>query len=259
MRGKKLKRAALIVAAVAALGACSQKVSDAPPLSVLLIGNSYSSSNDLPGMLTELAASEGKTLTAELVAEGGWSLGDHANSTATMGLIESLSWDYVILQEQSVIPSLTDYREKYMYPAARVLDEATSSAGAETLLFMTWGRENGMTDVGFSSYAAMQDQLTIAYRGLGEELGARILPAGVAWQRAIGKDADLNLWQLDGSHPTVAGSYLVACVMYASIYQESPVGASYRAGLPRGEARTLQEVAETVVLNSWSFWGSDDG
>jgi hypothetical protein len=242
------------VAALVAV-ACSAEVSDEPPISVLLVGNSYTFSNELPDMLEDLAAAEGRMLTAELVAEGGWSLGDHANSTRTMSLIESEGWDYVVLQEQSVIPSLADYRQRYMYPAARALDEAITATGAETLLFMTWGRENGMLEEGFPSFAAMQDQLTIAYRELGEELEARVLPVGVAWQRAAGKDADLDLWQPDGSHPTVAGSYLAACVMYASIYQESPTGASYRAGLARSEGRILQEIAKTVVLDSWSLWG----
>lgn len=129
-----------------------------------------------------------------------------------------------------------------------------SSAGADTLLYLTWGRENGMSDIGFSTYAAMQDQITLAYRALAEELGAQVVPAGVAWQRVAGRDTGIDLWQSDGSHPTVAGTYLVACVTYAAIFEETPVGISYRAGLSRGDARTLQEAAAEVVLESWSFW-----
>jgi hypothetical protein len=249
---------ALFLGVALIVGACSPSPAETPPVSLLMIGNSYTSANDLPGMATELAGVEGKTLSIEFIAEGGWSLGDHANSTGTMSSIESGSWDYVMLQEQSVIPSLPDYREDYMFPAARALDEAISRAGAETLLYMTWGRENGMTEVGFTTYAAMQDQLTIAYQTLGEDLGVQVLPAGVAWQRVIGRDASLDLWQSDGSHPTIAGTYLVACVMYASIFEESPVGVSYRAGLPPAAARVLQEIAAEVVLDSWSFWDFTD-
>ena len=249
---KRFGEGGLVVAIL--LTACSSTTTELPPQSVLMIGNSYSSSNDLQGMILELAASEGKNLTTELIAVGGWSLGDHANSTETMNMIDAEEWDYVVLQEQSVIPSLADYREEFMLPAARVLDQAIAETGAETLLFMTWARETGMADVGFATYAAMQDQITIGYRALGDELGAQVLPAGVAWQRAIGRDPGLDLWQPDGSHPTAAGTYLAACVIFASIYQESPVGASYRAGLSRNDARALQEVAESVVLDSWSFW-----
>jgi hypothetical protein len=97
-------------------------------------------------MLSELAASEGRTLTTGLAAEGGRSLGEHANSAATTSLLESANWDYVILQEESVIPSLADHRDKYMCATARVLDAAITAGGAETLLFMTCGRENGMAD-----------------------------------------------------------------------------------------------------------------
>lgn len=252
--GRMLKKSSLGLVAILIAGGCTSGTSEEPPVSILMIGNSYSSANDLPNVVSELAAGEGRTLSTTLVAEGGWSLGDHVNSSGTMNLAESESWDYVVLQEQSVIPSLAEYREDFMFPAARVLDKAISEAGAETLLYMTWGRENGMADVGFATYTAMQDQVTIGYRALGEELGAQVLPAGVSWQRAIGRDPQLDLWAPDGSHPTVAGTYLTACVVYAAIFEESPVGAFYRAGLSRSDAQTLQEVAAEVVLDSWSFW-----
>jgi hypothetical protein len=244
----------LVLVTVLALAACSPTPPEGAPVSVLLIGNSYSSANDLPSMLTELAAAGGRTLSTELAAEGGWSLADHANSKTTTDAIEFGSWDFVVLQEQSVIPSLREYREEFMFPAARALGVAISSTGAETLLYMTWGRKSGMADIGFAAYTPMQDQITLAYRALGEALGVRVIPAGVAWQRVAGRETGVDLWQSDGSHPTVAGTYLVACVMYASIFEDSPVGISYRAGLSRPEARSLQETAAEVVLESWSFW-----
>lgn len=122
--------ARLTLVAVLTAAACSPVPPAESPVSILLIGNSYSIANDLPAMITELAAAGDKTLSAELVAEGGWSLGDHANSQKTRNLIGVGTWDYVVLQEQSVIPSLRDYREEFMFPAARVLDDANFVCGS---------------------------------------------------------------------------------------------------------------------------------
>lgn len=53
----------------------------------------------------------------------------------------------------------------------------------------------------------------------------------------------IDLWQDDGSHPTVAGTYLAACVFYGVIFGESPRGLSYHDGLTSNEAAYLQSVA----------------
>jgi hypothetical protein len=54
---------------------------------------------------------------------------------------------------------------------------------------------------------------------------------------------DINLYAPDKRHPSVAGTYLAACTVLASIYGVSPVGNSYTAGLPPAVARYLQETA----------------
>jgi len=42
--------------------------------------------------------------------------------------MEAQDWDYVILQEQSVIPSIQDERDQRIYPAVRALDEKNRHA-----------------------------------------------------------------------------------------------------------------------------------
>jgi hypothetical protein len=63
------------------------------------------------------------------------------------------------------------------------------------------------------------------------------------------------MWQSDGSHPTVSGTYLAACVFYATIFRVSPVGLADDDGLPSGEAHSLQTVAATTVLGNPGYWG----
>ena len=212
-------------------------------IQVLFIGNSYVFFNSLPQTFVRLVESAGNRVHAEMVAKGGWTLGQHVASEQTMSKIASREWDYVILQEQSVMPSIPTEREKLMYPAARALNKAISDQGARTVFMMTWGRRDGLREAGFTDFGAMQEQLATGYTAIGTELGAIVAPVGLAWQRAVGQRPGIALWDSDGSHPAPAGSYLAACVFYATLFGESPAGLNYHADLSPDEAQFLQAVA----------------
>jgi hypothetical protein len=53
----------------------------------------------------------------------------------------------------------------------------------------------------------------------------------------------------DASHPTFAGSYLAACVFFATFFKQSPVGISSDGieGLTAADALLLQRTAEAVT------------
>jgi hypothetical protein len=72
---------------------------------VLFIGNSYTYANDLPGMFTKLAKSGGHRVETDLLANGGWTLTDHVNTSDTLRDLQASQWDYVVLQEQSEYPA----------------------------------------------------------------------------------------------------------------------------------------------------------
>lgn len=71
---------------------------------------------------------------------------------------------------------------------------------------------------------AMQEGLNRGYYQVAQELHATVAPVAVAWQRALTNDPRLTLHQADKSHPTVEGTYLAACILYATLFGTSPVG-----------------------------------
>ena len=79
---------------------------------------------------------------------------------------------------------------------------------------------------------------------VGRALGVTVAPAGQAWAAVLRSDPAAALWQADGSHPSPAGTYLVACVLYARLLHASPVGISDVEGLASNLARTLQTFAD---------------
>jgi hypothetical protein len=201
-----------------------------------------------------LAAAGGHAAEVQTVAQGGWSLADHVNSAQTMNAIELSKWNFVVLQEQSEIPSVPQSRTQSMYPAARILVARIREAGATPVFFLTWAHRDGWPENGMPNYDAMQAQLNNGYLGIAQELGAAVAPVGVAWSAAHRQDPQLALWQADGSHPTLTGTYLAGCVFYAVIFRQSPVGLSYTDGLPDDTARSLQNSAADTVLGDPAQW-----
>jgi len=103
----------------------------------------------------------------------------------------------------------------------------------------------------------MQRAIDDGYLSVASRLGMPVVPAGYAWFATRQAHPDIALWQADGSHPEMAGTYLEACVFYAAIFREGSTGLGYTAGLPEDEARTLQAEADATVLPSLHQWGLD--
>lgn len=224
-------------------------------LHILFIGNSYTYVNDLPGTFARLACTGGHKVETDMAAEGGWALADHAASAQTLAKLAQSKWDFVILQEQSEIPAMDDYRKQSMYPAVRQLVGKIKATGAKPILFLTWGHHDGLPQAGFQTFNDMQAQLYVGYMGIAKELNVPVAPVGDAWLMGRLQPTPLDLWQADGSHPNEMGTYLAACVFYAVFFRQSPAGLTYRPGLSQATAQTLQTLAvDSVLKEPWRWY-----
>jgi hypothetical protein len=221
---------------------------------VLFIGNSYTTVNDLPGVFAGLARSGGHRVETKSAAVDGWTLANHADSPATATALTASSWDIVVLQEQSQIPAIEDFRQTQMYPAARRLISSIRDRGARPLLYLTWGRRDGWPETGMPTYASMQFAIDDGYLAIAADQRVAIAPVGDAWATMVTGTPRMELWQDDGSHPSEAGTYLAACVFYATIFRESPKGLAYHGSLTAEVAAMIQSVAAETVLVDPGKW-----
>ena len=217
------------------------------PLRVLFIGNSYTFYNDMPETFAELLRAGGQAVEVGVAAEPGATLEGQLATEETLEHLEAGGWDYIVLQEQSVIPAQPEERRSRMYPAVRRLRTMAEAMGAKTLLFMTWARRIGFPMVGYEDFTSMQADVAAGYRELGEALNIPVVPVGLAWQRAMHEDPHLSLYMDDESHPNENGSYLTACVFYTTIKGASPVGLPHPGTLSEETARFLQRVAAETI------------
>jgi hypothetical protein len=202
------------------------------PQNVLFIGNSFTARNDLPGLIAQLAAARGRGMEYRLISAGGASLRTHWNAGEAQKAIRDGHYDRVVLQEQSTLPVKNARR---MHENVRLFDGAIRAAGAQTILYVTWARQGAPES---------QQTVTDAYAGIGRELGATVVPVGHAWERFLRRHDRPVLHDKDRSHPTLAGSYLAACVFLAVLFEERPVGIGGQlAGLSEEDLVLLQKVA----------------
>jgi len=187
---------------------------------ILFIGNSYTYVNNLPVLVAALAESAHESLETEMIVAPGATLKQHWEDKKAVETMRRSHWDYVVLQEQSTLglvpqggPPINNPKTFHEY--ARLFDAEIKLAGARTIFLLTWARQN-LPDT--------QPLLTNAYVSIAKELHAILTPVGIAWQNAIKKNPSLALHQRDLSHPTPAGSYLAACVLYSTLYRKSAAG-----------------------------------
>jgi hypothetical protein len=110
--------------------------------------------------------------------------------------------------------------------------------GARPVFFMSWA---------YADKPEMTAQLAEAYTVAANANNALVIPAGLAFARAIARQPELNLYAADKRHPSLAGTYLAACTVFAALTGRSPVGNPYLAGIDAPTAHFLQTVAwETV-------------
>jgi FOG: PKD repeat len=229
---------------------------------VLFIGNSYIHTNNMPDILKQLCTAMGDTLEYSQNTPGGYTLEAHSTDPTTLGLINGSVYDIVILQEQSQRPAFPQSQvDMDTYPYAKDLYDAvkTHNSCGEVMFMMTWGYKNGdASNCAFHppicTYAGMQNELRFSYMKMAKDNNSNVAPVGAAWKVVRDSFPAIELYSPDNSHPSVSGSYLEACVLYASIFHKSPMGANYTAGINAGDAANLQYIADIVALDSLEKW-----
>ena len=233
-------------------------------LSVLFIGNSYTSYNNLPQLVQSLSTSAGKTLIIDSSMPGGYPMSSHLNDATTFSKISQGNWDYVILQEQSQIPTIEFYRDNDMYPAMTDLKALIEQYNpcAKIITYMTWGRRYGGQQCDpsgtycspvFANFNQMQNSLTSAYLEISEQLNVQCAPVGVVWQNILNNSTNV-LHSGDNSHPNIDGSYVAACTIFSSIWKQGASGLSYTAGLSSTLAQYYQLISDNTLFNSTNDW-----
>ena len=219
------------------------------PKTGIFIGNSFFYyNNGLPGHLSlmEKAADPANKLAYRntMVTIGGsgfdWhdvesyfrpnAIGNYSfddNNNVVFNKLDKL-FDVAVMMDCSqcpIHPKLNSVFTDY----ARKNSDIVRAKGAKPVFFMSWA---------YADKPEMTAPLAEAYTIAGNANNALVIPAGLAFAKAIGKQPELNLYAPDKRHPSLAGTYLATCVVFAALTGRSPVGSS----LSRGDRRADRDV-----------------
>jgi hypothetical protein len=256
-----LKLALLAVVALA-LGACStaptmQKAASNEPeqtKTVLWVGNSFfyynNSMHGHVGQLirgSKMADKTGHRAVSATISGSGinWhdleshfkpnGVGSYSFNSKNEVVFNTFTkpFDVVLMMDCSQCPIHPQLRSVF-YEHAKKNSDIARKHGARPAFFMSWA---------YADAPEMTEQLAAEYANAGKENNALVVPAGLAFAASIKARPDIELTIADKRHPTLAGTYLAACTVLASLYKTNPEGNTYTAGLDAATAKFLQAVA----------------
>jgi lysophospholipase L1-like esterase len=250
----------LLLAAALLLAACRQSVSPTPRR-ILFIGDSTTYWNQgVNAHLAAMAASDDPPLKLETdsVTKGGTSLAKLWEDTNAVETIRNGHWDIVVLQDDLIKGSRDAWpqqREDFLV-AVRKFDQEIRQTGAKTALFMPWVYTIYTIKNVTIPMEDLEDSAK-AYREIGKELGAKVIPVGLAWQQVTFQQPTLNLYDTDGGHPNIKGTFLDTCMHYIALFGASVHCAQYQPEslIPSPDtisskalARDMELLRETFVI-----------
>lgn len=230
------------------------KLEGDPPKAVLWVGNSFFYyNNGMPNMYSELTKAADMPARTTLIGIGGSGIDWHdvdsylkpgskigyysiINNKARMNP-PGRQYDTMVVMDCSqcpIHPELSSVFHEY----AKIDADTARKYGVRPVFFMSWA---------YKDKPEMTAQLAEAYTREANANGALVIPAGLAFARAIKLRPDLEFYQKDKRHPQRIGSYLGACTAFAALTGKSPVGNSYTADLDPETAKFLQTVAWDTV------------
>ena len=225
---------------------------NAAPKRVLFVGNSYlyygdSVHNHVRRLAEELGPHSAGKYRYKSATIGGARLSHHGIDNllerGKLGIDEP--FELVILQGGSG-EVLTPRSRAGFRRSAIELNGKIRATGAAVALYMThaYVEPHELFDPG------MIDKIRKTYVTVGRELGALVIPVGLAFERAYDRRPDIALHKrFDGTHPSLLGTYLAACVVYRSVYGISVADAEYDyfGAIDQNEAAFLRAIADETV------------
>ncbi|HEY5637425.1 MAG TPA: hypothetical protein VIS77_11050 [Burkholderiales bacterium] len=259
---KQLVRIALLAAAFVSAPATAQtkpKITDAgdAPASILYVGNSFfyynNSLHNHVGRIASSAPAPARFRSTSVTISGSGLDWHDVETQFRPNALAKYSFDAknnVVFNPPRAklfdVTIIMDCSQCPVHPQLKTVFTEYAKKHAETIrkhnskpaYFMSWA---------YADKPEMTAELAEAYTQAGNDNEVLVIPAGLAFARSIAMKPDLELYAPDKRHPSLAGTYLAAATVFASLTNRTPVGAKYNAGLDEGTAAHLQAVAwETV-------------
>lgn len=244
------------------LAACS----DPRPKEVLFIGNSLTYYHDMP--LTLQAMLNEKDIKVNIYQSSfpGVSLSDHLIKPETLAKLNSQNWDYVVLQEATVRVLIDEVREYNFGPSILRLDSLIKLKKGQTILYQAYPISIYPKKYCYPSFLIKPEIPEVEYcsdsiRNSAEEfeliqtsfneasktIQGKVAPIGQYFEFCKKKYPELSLFESkEDTHPSVLGSYLIACVFYKTLTGEKTTDVKYSGTVTELDKGKINEIVDSL-------------
>ena len=259
-----MKISSLIITclSISVLGACS----DARPKEVLFIGNSLTYYHDMPLMLQEMLNEKDIKINIHQSTFPGVSLSDHLAKPQTLEKLRSQNWDFVILQEATVRVLIPEVRVFNFVPAILKLDSLVKLKKGQTILYQCYPisiypkkycypsflikPEIPETKYCSDSISNSSEEFEIiqeSFNEVSQTIQCKVAPIGLYFELCKKKYPELSLFEsTKDTHPSILGSYLIACVFFKTLTGEKTADIKYSGTLTQIDKSKVNEIVDLL-------------
>lgn len=233
---------------------------------VLFLGNSYTYANNLPQLVADMATSTGKNLIFDSHSPGGYYLAQHLTNDISLEKITAGNWNHVVLQDQSMALAYPSTFMNFL-PYDIQLDSLikANNSCVQTMFYATWGRKDGdsywctipecATQTLISrTYFEMDSTIESHYKIFADSIKCPMTPVGATWRHIRQNYPSIELFDPDGSHPSLAGSYAAACAFYTTIFRSDPTFIEFNSSLSTSDALNIKNSVKQIVYDNLPHW-----
>jgi hypothetical protein len=243
---------------------------DAMAEKALFIGNSYTLGSHepaaehhggLPAMVERVAQSKGRSLLPGVLAERGQNWAFHLGRPVTDSVLMEGDWTVVVLQEHSTRPTRLGNPAAFLRDGRAFFQKIRRTAPeARIVLYQTWARAPGHEFYEAGSFrdpdamtrelASGYQRLAVSLKELDPDACVQVAPIGEAFRLCRLRHPEIGLYGEDLHHANAEGLYLAALVLYATLFEDSPLGATSEmpgVRIAPEIANHLQEIAREAV------------
>lgn len=174
-----------------------------------MLGNIYTSYNDLAATIAELAFRGGALRpVVSTVAIGGYSLADHLDRSASVSAIENSLITHVVMQQG---PTETGPEAAELITSSGDIASRLLPRGVRAGLYVVWPH-----------YSADISPTIVNYTAAATANSLELYPVGQAFRVIMEQHPEIVLHDPDLIRPSRAGSFLAAMVITAMLFDQDP-------------------------------------
>jgi len=141
---------------------------------------------------------------------------------------------------------------KLIVTTIQKLNTLITENGAETILYSTWSYRDGTDKLATTglTYNEFYQVLTDGYLQASIQYDTLIAPVGTAFYNLYYDHPEINMYQDDDFHPSVAGSFVAAYIFHTVIFGEENNDIYKPAGISDSLAVILRQYASGAFVNT---------